>query len=111
MQVVSSTAPALRPYRYASPESPTRCSAPILVAKSEAPTKGHPNFRPARKNCELVLLAPFRTAIKSPAVTLAATATQQIMMSSGVKESDKPSSPVEKSAGMGERLKDYRGIY
>src|SRR5580700_3913140 len=94
MQVVSSTVPAERPYRYASPESPTRCSAPILVAKSDAPTKGHRNRLPARKNCALVSAAPFRTAIVSPAAILATTARQQMSMSSVVNESDKEWSPV-----------------
>ena len=51
--VVSSTDPADSPYLYESPESPTRCSAPILVANSDAPIIGQVIFLPPRKKFEL----------------------------------------------------------
>ena len=70
MAVVNSTDPADKPYLYESPDRPTRCSAPILVAKSDAPTIGHAIFLPPRKKLELFSLAFFLYAMYKPKAIL-----------------------------------------
>jgi len=64
--VVNSTDPADKPYRYESPDNPTRCSAPIFVAKIDAPITGHFIDRPPRKKFELFCPAFLRKAIYIP---------------------------------------------
>ena len=75
MAVVSSTDPAESPYRYESPDRPTRCSAPILVAKMDAPITGHLMDLPPRKKFELFFPAFLRNAMyipkdRLPAITI-----------------------------------------
>jgi hypothetical protein len=63
---VNSTEPAERPYRYESPDKPTKCSAPMFVAKSDAPITGHLIFLPPRKKFVLFCPAFLRYAMYRP---------------------------------------------
>jgi len=106
--VVSSTAPAFRPYRYASPESPTKCSAPMFVAYSDAPMMGHVRRRPARKNPALLSPDRIRNAQYTPNTMLPLRAPRQTAQSSAVSER---LSPIQSSSRMRPNIGQPKAVY